>query len=619
MTQKTEERQMEVQEETQEEEQEGLPSVPETILEQMIVKIDDPVMVDDARGNLVSLGTKAFELYFCKGATMEELFHCVNQVRATGLNPLVPGECYFFKTGDRPMSLFVGYPVYLRKAKEAGLETLSFEFDDDNSPTRCTVTLTIKDREPFTWPTWFDEVAATTRGNELNARWKKAPRQMFIKCAVVNTIRMSLLLADSTLPYTVEEMGDPVADGYRTLTQPQLDAYSEQEGQEVSVGEVSAENHQVDLSAERKRYFKRLKKAGIVFANDEDRRKWQAEQLGDDKASLNSWVATDYMEMGDIISEIRLGKLTGKEEPETTEAEEEEDLQEDIDAGRMSEAAIAEVENHPENYPDADTPPKTQEEQEEEQDGGKDATERPDRGSTDEPFLITNSTKKKLAALILRFEGFPYGKTIRTQKFKQRALEIADANYDDINAMLESDGILVLNALNTELVKSQGEVIDPDPLNQGDENPNNMEIYITKRALRFPSFSAWRQWERENDLPSEAIAKWDPDDVKRGIALLESVTPLAEIPAEQPKMITGEQYGEMETLIGAMPERFHNSLASEAFRDFAGKNMKPRRPWPGIKELTEVEASDIILAMGDTAQDEKNRITELASAQSTAQ
>ena len=87
----------------------------------------------------------------------------------------------------------------------------------------------------------------------------------------------------------------------------------------------------------------------------------------------------------------------------------------------------------------------------------------------------------------------------------------------------------------------------------------------------------------------------------------------------QTVMITADQRGEMETLIGAMPERFHNSLGSEVFRTFAAENMKPRRPWPGLAGLTEVEGSDIIHGMNDAIQDEKTRIAELAAAQSTTQ
>jgi hypothetical protein len=160
------------------------------------------------------------------------------------------------------------------------------------------VTLTIKGREPFIWPTWFDEVAATTRDGQLNARWRKAPRQMFIKCSVVNAIRMSLL-ADFTLPYTVEEMDqEPVIPGYRSITQTQLDAH---EG-EATLGEVTATTHQVDMTPFRKAYFKALSERGLFQGGeDQERRDWQFEVTG--KESITEWDVNDYSTMMDVVQE----------------------------------------------------------------------------------------------------------------------------------------------------------------------------------------------------------------------------------------------------------------------------------------------------------------------------
>lgn len=276
-----------------------------------IMTLESPLVVIDGRGNDIAISRQQFMSYYAKGATQEELFHCYQQTRATGLNPMVPGQCYYFRTGDRPMSLFTGYPVYLQKAKAAGLEHYSAELDDDTKPTVCTVTLQIKERPEFVWRTWFDEVASTTRDGELNARWKKAPRQMFIKCSVVNAIRMSMLF-DLTMPYIVEEAGELVAPGFRTLTPEQLGAY-EPESEEATIGEVTAADHQVDTSAFRKKYFRTLKEMGIVM-EDEQRREWQKEHF--DMESVSGATPDEWIEIFEKLAVMRV-EMGATKEPDS--------------------------------------------------------------------------------------------------------------------------------------------------------------------------------------------------------------------------------------------------------------------------------------------------------------
>lgn len=306
-TEREETRATETQEETQ-----------ETVLDDIMrnVTLLDPLEITMSSGKILEITAKQFISYYLPtNATDQEKANCFNEVRAAGLNPAVRGECHFFRTGDQPLHLFVGYPVYLRKAKEAGLEHYSIEFDNDEAPTICTVTLIIKDRDDFVWRTWFDEVASTNFKAELNARWKKAPRQMFIKCAVVNTIRMSMLF-DLTMPHIIDEMPDAVAPGYRTLTQEELDAYEPQEGeQEAALGEVSATNHQLDMTPFRVKYFRKLgelEELGFAFANDEARRDWQESKFG--VRHVGGFTVGTYAEAMDRMARIKAELLAGKEE-----------------------------------------------------------------------------------------------------------------------------------------------------------------------------------------------------------------------------------------------------------------------------------------------------------------
>ncbi len=296
-------------------------AIPEEETEVVAGVLESPLVVIDGTGNEIELNRARFIRYYLpSGATEEEIFHCYQQTRATGLNPMIPGECHYFKTGDRPMRLFTGYQVYTRKAYASGLIHIhkpDITFDENGKPEECTITLQIKDRPDFVWTTWFDEVKSVTRDGKLNARWNKAGIFQFIKCSVVNTLRWSGLV-EFSLPYIVEEMDEPVVEGYRSITQEQLDAH---ESAGITVGEVSASHHQKDLSKERKHYFVRLKEAGIEFADDEERRSFQEDHTG--KPSTEDWGVEDYLTMGDVIAEIRLAnKLYGKERKEAEKTRE---------------------------------------------------------------------------------------------------------------------------------------------------------------------------------------------------------------------------------------------------------------------------------------------------------
>jgi hypothetical protein len=409
-----------------------------------IIAPDAPLVVQDQQGNQIAISNGQFMSYYCKGATTEELFHCFNQTRATGLNPMIPGECYYFRTGDRPMSLFVGYPVYLRKAREAGLENLSFEFDDDANPSKCTVTLTIKGREPFIWPTWFDEVAATTRDGQLNARWRKAPRQMFIKCSVVNTIRMSLL-ADFTLPYTVEEMDDPVVQGYRTITQAQLDAHEE----EATLGEVTAETHQVDMTPFRKKYFKALKDREMLQDNAENRKEWQKNATG--KASTSDWGIDEYALAMDLLATIP--KLDPDPEPPTGTSIEKQ-INEKLD---KLEAAQS----------DAGDP------------GKGDIQPEASKAVESEPEQpeLTEKTYLAIQTALINFPGVIHG-SIKSRTFKEHAVEILGHSYRGYKTFSEADGKLILDALakeKAEIMAAQVsgaiEAEEPDSETEGETAP----------------------------------------------------------------------------------------------------------------------------------------------------
>lgn len=291
-------REEQTQTETQEEEQEDA-------LKSLLDKVDlnDPVIVEDARGKEVAITKQQFINFYLPAETSQlEAFHCFQQVRASGLNPLIKGQCHFFKTSDGPVSLFTGYEVYLARAYKNGMEHMEepvWKIGEDGLPISCTLTIKIKGRPDFTRTTWYSEVVGLYNGKP-NKRWDRAPFQMTEKCTTINTLRLAGIAAVDSLPYAIEEMPEPVLDGHRTLTQEQLDTLGEQG--EAKPGTVTATDHQIDLTPLRKIYRGKLTEREI-FPDDTMRKMWQSEIIG--KASTADW---DAMDFNNSTSEIESGR-----------------------------------------------------------------------------------------------------------------------------------------------------------------------------------------------------------------------------------------------------------------------------------------------------------------------
>jgi|GEM_PF-4856294 len=691
MTQEKEEKQME----NQEEEQEGLGANLEAILE---LTPDSPLDLPMPGGRKLLLTKEQFMAYYLpKDASREEKFHCFNQTRAAGLSPLIQGECHYFRTGDRPLSLYTGYPVYLRKAYANGLEHIAkpdIEFNEDGKPVSCTITLTIKDRELFIWTTWFDEVALRTKGGQLNSRWTKAPIFQFIKCSSVNTFRFSGIV-DFALPYIIEEMDDPIAAGYRTLTQSQLDAHAEQE-EEASAGVVDAASHQVDMRPFRMKYFGMIEEIGIL-QDEELRQNFQERITG--KRHLGDMDTEDYVKLFEavIADRIHLGKShAGVIKPEDTEAEEvesdphyhpeaesgemigaktaeeqQDDTQKDesaiepsvalglfvteaearfktqdardnwirtavsdkpMDEWSVSECALAtEALMKLPEIPTEDPPTNTQ----------KDAQE-PASGP------MTTATLDKIREALGEFQDRKY-QTMRSVAFKEFATKAI--GRDDIIPTLtncnEAEALKILAALRAEKDeiafaalgkdgqnKSSAHPVHPDsdqyfcsahpvlcdkgfrmagkkmicnscgaPAKEKEDDkqkdePDFVEIYIEKRRLRFPDYSQWNKWEGENELPSGSIAKWEDGDLKRGIALLEFVTPLDQVPDDTSELMTQDQFDRIGAAVEVLPYR---NVGSEMFRkrvaEILGGKYEP------IRGLSLEDGEDLTLAFEDELQD----------------
>jgi len=210
--------------------------------------------------------------------------------KSLGLNPFA-NEVYLipFKGKEgRKYAPVVAYQVMLDRADASGvLDGIEMDMDDEETPTKCTVTIHRKNwKVPFKRTTLMSEVMRMTYKNEPMALWKTRPRQMLEKCAVTAALRIAVP-ACRRMPYIEEEVRGP--QGYQA---PQAIT--------AHIAGAEAVNVDVDIDYLRGQYFKW---GSMIFGKDEDaRHKWQEENIG--KASLTDWTDDDFRTALNIIDDI---------------------------------------------------------------------------------------------------------------------------------------------------------------------------------------------------------------------------------------------------------------------------------------------------------------------------
>lgn len=616
--------------------------------------VNSPLEMKDSAGRNISV-TKAhfIKYYMPKGATEDEQFHCFQAVRATGLSLLVPGECHFFRTGDRPISLFAGYPAYLRQAYANGLEHIGppeITYDEEGHPEKCTITLKIKGRDDFVWPTWYKEVVCTNKQGVPNARWQKAENQMTIKCSVVNTLRMSGLVP-FTFPHIKDEMSDPVVNGMRTLTQEQLEGFPEfaagtahaavgdvaapgveSEEQEAEAGAVTAADHQIDLSPLRKSYFKTIRKLEL-FATDDQRHAWQKEISGTESAS--GWGIEDYAEAMNLISTGAAAEWVkthfvypddwkpedapeipeGVEDGSVDELSEEEQVKE-AEAEAAQAAAMAKAEDDGLDITDEGTAVKPGEtEPPAESDlvlKINDLLAQSAQGLNLYQEFLTVSLRK-FSTISVRDQWMAknvknrngsmmtedYAKAIalirelpdvsqRPQNFagSQDAGETQDAGAN------AADGSNLAPKLTNATYKAMSDVVK----SLGDKYGNLRSKAFRDRVREiighnFKSIKTIR--ESEGRLVLSTLRNEDPDDI---------MGEAANVPDQDSNLLNEEQFEQVNSLIMQMPERYHESLGSQAFRNLVTSITK--QAYENLKSVSKAHGDQLIEAMKEMIREE---------------
>jgi len=234
-----------------------------------------------------------------RDATSADIAFFMAMARSQGLNPF-QNDIYMipFKGKEgRKYAAVISYQVMLDRADSSGLlEGIEMEFDNEESPTRCTVTIHRKGwKIPFKRTTLLAEAMRTKYDGSPMALWATNTRQMLEKCSVTGALRFAIP-ACRRMPYIGEEI------------QNEPSQYQEQElFQEVTEAEImEASDAGGDIDYLRGQYFKKYKEAGY---SEDARHGWNNSVVG--RSSTKDWDSGDYLQAISILDD-RIAEAEGE-------------------------------------------------------------------------------------------------------------------------------------------------------------------------------------------------------------------------------------------------------------------------------------------------------------------
>lgn len=144
-------------------------------------------------------------------ATDDEVKAFIEIAEHCGLDPY-KREAYLIKPYKTGRAAYVtGYQVYIARAERTGLmDGWDVEMDDDEQPTKATITIHRKDfKRPFSWTVYREEVAYAAKsggGRVERAMHKHQPRFQLMKCAISQGFRICFSAELGGYPYIAEEI-----------------------------------------------------------------------------------------------------------------------------------------------------------------------------------------------------------------------------------------------------------------------------------------------------------------------------------------------------------------------------------------------------------------------------
>lgn len=594
----------------------------EDALESLLSKVDmaSPLEIPMDSGQVLSISQEQFiEYYLPSDASRSEKAKCFNETRAAGLNPAIRGDCHYFKTGGGPLSLFVGYHVYIRKAYANGLNHIhkpELIYDEETGKLdSCIITLEIEGRPDFIWETWLSEVVAERNG-QPNSRWNKAERQMLIKCSTINSFRMAGIASIGILPPSPDEMPDFAAPGYKNLTQAQLGAH-DVDTAEVKPGEVTATTHQIDTDKDRRRYFALIGEMEL-FANDDQRKACQVHFTG--KESATDFEHDDFSEMFAMIASGVVGRWVQDNQPKPKP--------DPPESG--GDAFLDNLDNVPEEH---------QESAQAEPEKGEEPAKTPPE------WDVKSSTRKRIGLQLaaLKVYGSP-----RSDKFKDRVEKILDRRLLKMQAMTEVEGRKIIKSLDEEIeMVGDGEDLDgadgmtpaaakkeADAQEQeatwfeSPEYAQQLNAYLIRTHGRWPDAVKSTIWHKKNagmgstrfflqEHFDKANAALDREgEIKKQAKETGEFTEDADLAGEgaaeaTPKeptdgLCTDEEYDILKAKFAELFPDKQYAIGSEKAHDFIRTSKAVDGIFHSARKMTTKEVADLILALDDALQDNAN-------------
>ncbi len=266
----------------------------------------------------------------CKDATNAEIALFLKTCQATGLNPFLR-EIYLIKYGTSPASIVTGYQTYLQIAEESGkLNGWNVEIDDEDNPTKATITIHRKDWDfPFQWTVYRKDVDTSTSSSKPRNPWVKQPRHMIRKCVIGMGMRLCFPNIFRGTPYLPEEMtsqdttDEHTSEALSNIQYPEaeiiekipttqgLPEHTEPDPDKASPSNIIEKTTFLQLQA---KYFAY---AGKQFETNEPRRAWQLANIG--KESIKDWTIPDFGKAIELLKKIPVPQAQPPPEPQPSE------------------------------------------------------------------------------------------------------------------------------------------------------------------------------------------------------------------------------------------------------------------------------------------------------------
>jgi hypothetical protein len=505
----------------------------------------------------VMISPQDIRKYVCPTATLPELYIFMSICRNQGIDPI--SEAYFVKYGGNPGFTVMKYTVYMKRAMASGiLKSITHEFDDEDNPTKITVTLERRDMEgEWTWTAYRRDLEQRRKkDNAVTEIWQKQYRFMMVKCAYKQALNFFCADVVGALPPIQEEM-----PGIGALNMPTERFPFEEEGREIQaeaealeVNEVKELPEEMDLTPLSNTFFGMIKG---MFPTDEARHKWQLEKVGVE--SMKKWGPAEYSKAFKALS-MEAGPPNGHNDDDTESSDTPQETPTTADDTEVTDGVEKSTEEEVEN-PDLHSPLEDL---------------RAEYLEVSKYMFDNEEDRNRWQKDVIGVEDF---EDWDPDQFRTAILEVKDCLMKDYSATEQT---------------APGDILAVD-----------MEIDISVEIDKPPVMRAKVVEIKNGDIAIDTngvVHKYKTEAVMKFIdSGMWKIVP----PEKEEELMTQEQFMELKKILAGLP-KYHANLGSSQFRDRA-QEITGRRP-RSIRQYTVSETSDLIHEFTDELADYKREL-----------